>query len=112
MKKDRNSFYPNYPQQNNFMPNNNFFPNPGMQNIPQQMPQMAQMPGPYNPNMVPEQMNPYGGYPAYPEDYETRIMKIEKSLRRLETKIAKIESKGGSIINDDDITSSTNMYMI
>ena len=115
MKKDRNSFYPNMNMPNNFMPNNNFYPNPGMQQMPGQMMPGQQMPGQmpgYNPNMVPEQMNPYGNYQAYPEDYDTRIMKIEKSLKRLESKINKIENKNGSIIDDDDITSSTNMYMI
>jgi hypothetical protein len=131
MRKDRNSFPPTNQ-------NSNFFLNPQMQNPQMMNPQMMNpqmmnpqminpqmmnpqmMPGipnqmpmqnMYNPNMVPEQMYQYGGY-TNPENYEMRITKIEKMLKKLDSRILKIENNDGTVVEDDDITTSSNMYMI
>lgn len=108
MKRNRNNFFPNnnaggpnqYP---NMMPPNEYMA-PPYQNMTQPYQN-------YPPNVIPEQMGNYNGY-LDESNFEARISRIERQIKKLNNRIAKLESNTDLLNEDDDISSSNNMYMI
>lgn len=80
--KERDMFYSDY--QSGYMPNNNMVPNMGMY-----------------------PMNNNYNDTSY---YENRILKLERSVKRLESRVTRLENLSGNTI--DDISSTDNLYMI
>ncbi len=81
----------------------------------------------FNPNMNPMGNVPYQASTAYnafyagpnpnampnynDNDLESRLAKIERQINRLDHRLSKLETTGGTIIDDYD-TNTTNMYML
>ena len=64
----------------------------------------------FGPNvMVPNNMNIYNSNTGYTDDIESRINKLERQIRNLDTRLKRLES--GTNVSDDTIVDS-NLYMI
>ncbi len=64
----------------------------------------------FGPNvMVPNNMNNYNSNTGYTDDIESRINKLERQIRNLDTRLKRLES--GTNVSDDTIVDS-NLYMI
>lgn len=102
MKKNRNMFYTNNQSGGFFAPNpQGMMPSGYSQNNNY----MA-----YGPNIGPNGVIPpvetnYGGYEE--ENFETRLNRLERQMRKLETRVSKLESSSDVIIED-----TNDMYMI
>lgn len=104
-----NQNYPNFPNvpqggQNPFMQQPPNMPGPNMTN-----PNMPY--SPYGPNMIPAQMGGYS-YIEGDNNLESRVTRLERQFRKLESRVSRIESNADLISDKDDISSTTNMYMI
>ena len=126
MRKDRNSFFS---ETNMMQPG--FAPNGMMQNPNLMQQPMMQNPAPYqtttatnsfytgpNPNMMmnPQNNMPVNNYVPNNNELESRLAKMERQIRRLETRVNKLESHyTGSTFHmseEIDSTNASNMYMI
>lgn len=99
MKKNRNSFF----QESNM----NYMIGGDNQMMPQMMPQNIPYQGTnYN--------QPYGAINAYPDasNIEQRLAKMERQINRLTHRVEKLESSNQSILIEDGIDTTNNMYML
>ena len=118
MRKDRNTFFAESNMyQNNYNPmmnQNSMAPNGPMINpAPYQASQASQSfyAGPQpNQMMAPS----FGTEPTNTSNYESRLAKLERQIRRIETRINKLEGNLGtfSSVEEIDASISSSMYMV
>ena len=108
MKGNRDMFYSNF--QSGGYGNANMLP------IQPQGYQMSTEYQAYGPNVMPNMNNgglnynqSYNTGNTYIDEYDQRLTKIERQIRRLDQRLRKLENNG---ISEEDITIDSNMYMI
>ncbi len=115
---NRDMFYGNY-QAGGFSEPNFMGPNPNM-GMPIQQPQGYNVSGSYQaygPNVIPggnpntNNMNTQNSYNTYNDDYENRITKLERQVRRIDQRLRKLENSSITTL-EEDINDFTNIHMI
>lgn len=112
MKKDRNAFFQNQSSSSYFYPTGQPMNNtlPGMNNNMYPMATESSSnfyQGPVMTPVMPSQDN-------YSQELESRLAKIERSIKLLDTRVSKLESESVSTntILENEYTNNNNMYMI
>lgn len=105
--KDRNMFYSNY-QSGGFM-DPNF--NQPMMGVPAGY-NINQNYQAYGPNVMPNNIgdNSMVNNNTYVDEYDNRITKLERQIRRIDQRLRKLENS--SQIADEEISIDNNLYMI
>lgn len=108
MRDNRDMFYSNYQaggfQEPNFMP-----AGPMMQPSGYNINNNYQA---YGPNVMPmNNQNNIGTNNTYVDEYDGRITKLERQIRRIDQRLRKLENAGITNI-DEEINIDSNMYMI
>jgi len=108
MRDNRDMFYSNY-QAGGFQ-EPNFMPMPMGQPSGYNINQNYQA---YGPNVMPigNQGNVNNNNNSYIDEYDQRITKLERQIRRIDQRLRKLENSGIANI-DEEINIDSNMYMI
>ena len=102
MKDNRDMFYSDY-QAGGYMYPNNMNPNMNMYS--------GYSMGNQVPQNIPVYNNPNTNNNYYDANYlDSRILKLERATKRLESRVTRLENLSGNTI--DDLSSSDNLYMI
>lgn len=115
---NRDMIYGNY-QAGGFAEPNFMGPNPNMgMGMPMQQPQGYNINAnyqAYGPNVIPGAMNnnmsTQNSYNTYNDDYENRITKLERQVRRIDQRLRKLENSNITTL-EEDINDFTNIHMI
>ena len=119
MRDNRDMVYSNYQAGGFAEPN--MMPNMAPNMMPNMMPQGYNMSSnyqAYGPNVIP--MNNMNGNNVmsnnenntYIDEYDQRITKLERQIRRMDQRLRKLENGGVTGITDEEINIDNNLYMI
>lgn len=116
---NRDMFYGNY-NAGGFSEPNFMVPNQNMM-VPQGQPQGYNVSGSYQaygPNVIPgavpnntNNINSQNSYNTYNDDYDNRITKLERQVRRIDQRLRKLENSNLTTL-EEDLNDFTNVHMI
>lgn len=106
MRRDRNTFFQESQMFNTTnMPNNMMYPNMNMQQPNMNMQQPISQGASSNSYYYGPDINPNN-------TLENKILKMERQIHQLESRVSKLETFSSNTTIDDNTTTNSNMYMI